>query len=196
MKLDYNLGAPPRINAYTLLNIMPTAHAVAARYIDPLQQAADTYLIYTAPRLAAWLAQLAHESGGLHYTQEVWGPTAAQQRYEGRQDLGNTHPGDGYRYRGRGLLQITGRANYARCSLGLYGDANVLLDEPQRLEQPLDACRSAAWYWHERNLNALADAEDYLAITRRINGGTNGWHDRLAYYQRARAALGMPRWEG
>lgn len=130
-----------------------------------------------------FLAQIAHESGGFIYTRELWGPTPQQARYEGRVDLGNTEPGDGKRFKGRGLIQITGRANYRDCGLGL----NLpLLDVPELLEGPLQATRSAGWFWQDRNLDAITDFE---RLTRRINGGVNGLADRYAYLGRAKQAL-------
>jgi putative chitinase len=125
---------------------------------------------------------------------EIWGPTPAQTRYEGRRDLGNVHPGDGYRYRGRGLIQTTGRANYAATTLGLRKVAPDAPDfelKPEALEAPRWAALSAAWFWASKGLNELADAGDYMRITRRINGGTNGYEDRLALWEQAKAALGV-----
>lgn len=128
-------------------------------------------------RLAHFLAQIAHESGGFRYMEEIWGPTAAQKRYEGRQDLGNTRPGDGFRYKGRGPLQLTGRANYrdygARLGLDLEGS-------PELAAPPGVGLLIALEYWKVRNLNILADSDDLIGITRRINGGLNGLDDRRA----------------
>ena len=111
---------------------------------------------------------------------------ASGQAYESRADLGNVRPGDGVRFRGRGLLQVTGRANYAACGKALGLD---LLAQPELLEQTVNACRSAGWFWQTRGLNALADAGDQLKVTRRINGGVNGLAERLALYQAARKVL-------
>ena len=96
--------------------------------------------------------------------------------------------GDGQRYRGRGLIQITGRNNYLRCSLALFGDER-LLRTPELLELPQWAAESAAWFWWVRELNALADRNEFEAITRKINGGLNGLADRLQLWERARAVL-------
>ncbi|MCG8990895.1 glycoside hydrolase family 19 protein [Laribacter hongkongensis] len=142
------------------------------------------YGITSPTRQRAFLAQIGHESGQLRYTREIWGPTPAQLRYEGRSDIGNIDPGDGRRFLGRGLIQITGRSNYRTCSQALYDD-DRLLTSPALLEQPEAACLSAAWFWYERGLNALADRGDFATITRRINGGLNGQVDRLALFQRA-----------
>lgn len=171
--------------------------ARAVAWCSPIAQACALFSIDNPVRLAAFLAQIGHESGRLVYVREIWGPTPAQRRYEGREDLGNTQPGDGKRYMGRGLIQTTGRDNYAATRDGLRA---VLPDEgvpdfeahPEQLEQPRWAALSAAWYWRSWALNALADRgdqESFILITRRINGGTNGLADRLALWKAARAAL-------
>ena len=136
--------------------------------------------------MAAFIAQVGHESGQLKYVKEIWGPTAAQARYEGRKDLGNTVAGDGSKYRGRGLIQITGRANYMACGEGLGLD---LIKQPELLEKPQHACMSAAWFWATEGLSKLADAGQFDKITQRINGGQNGAADRQALYARALKVL-------
>lgn len=156
-----------------------------AFFVDPLNAALDEFEVNTPKRQAAFLAQLAHESGSFRYVKEL----ASGEAYEGRKDLGNTEHGDGVRYKGRGLIQITGRANYAACSVALFGHPSRLLTEPELLEQPESACRSAAWFWHSRKLSDLADVDDFIRITKRINGGTNGLADRQAYWERAKLAL-------
>jgi putative chitinase len=167
-----------------LQKIMPYAGKRAGTYIEPLNLAMWEFGIDTPMRQAAFLAQIAHESGSLKYVREI----ASGEAYEGRRDLGNTEPGDGVRFRGRGLIQITGRTNYRACSLGLFGDER-LLDQPELLEETVSACRSAGWFWQTMNLNALADIGAFRPITRAINGGYNGYDDRLAYYERAKAVL-------
>lgn len=107
----------------------------------------------------------------------------------GRINLGNTQPGDGWKFRGRGLIQVTGRANYDACSWALYGE-DILLKEPEILAEPDGAVRSACWFWNTRKLNDLADAQDTRAVTRKINGGTNGLEDRLDRYARYLRILG------
>jgi len=144
--------------------------------------------VNTPARQAAFLAQVGHESGGFAYTREVWGPTPAQSHYEGRTDLGNTHAGDGYAYRGRGLIQITGRANYVACGDALGIDC---VTTPGLLEQPAFAAQSAAWYWDEHGLNELADVGNFDTITRRVNGGRNGEADRRRRWALAKQALGV-----
>lgn len=175
------------IYADQIRSIMPAAKARADQFEGPLNSAMAEYGIDTPARRAVFLAQVAHESGQLRYTREIWGPTPAQRGYERRADIGNIQPGDGARFKGRGLIQITGRANYAACgaALGL-----PLLDQPELLEQPDGACKSAAWFWQTHGLNELADAGAFIAITKRINGGTNGLAERWAFWQRARAELG------
>lgn len=140
-------------------------------------------------RLAQYLAQLMHESGAFRWDQEIWGPTAAQKRYDTRTDLGNTPEvdGDGHLFRGRGPMQITGRYNYRRfrdwCEEeGLLppdfeADPDAVLTDPWEGLGPI-------WYWTTRGLNRFADAGDAENITRRINGGLNGYADRLRYLTR------------
>jgi len=117
---------------------------------------------------------------------EIWGPTAVQLRCEGRADLGNTVAGDGSKYRGRGLIQIAGRANYAACGEALGID---LINHPELLEQPQYACLSAVWFWATKGLNTLADAGEFNIITRWIKGGLNGLADRLKLWAKAREVL-------
>ena len=165
--------------------IMPFAGQRAEIFLASLNATMDEFGIDTPARQAAFLAQVAHESGSLRYTREL----ASGAAYEGREDLGNTEPGDGPRYRGRGLLQVTGRDNYRRCSLALYSDTQHLLDHPEVLELPDPACRSAGWFWLAHHLNERADDGDFERITRIINGGTNGEAERLAFYERAQKVL-------
>jgi len=137
------------------------------------------------------------------YLRELWWPTPAQIRYERDFsaawppracidltqlpfDLGNALAGDDSRYRGHGLIQITGRTNYAACGRALGLD---LLRAPEMLEQTANTCRSAGWFWQPHGLNALADAGDQVAVTKRINGGTNGLADRLALFAVAQRVL-------
>ena len=174
------------ITAQQLLLILPNAGQVAGVFVPVLNTAMNRYQIVGTRRVAAFIAQIGHESGQLKYVKEIWGPTAAQARYEGRKDLGNTVVGDGSKYRGRGLIQITGRANYMACGEGLGLD---LIKQPELLEKPQHACMSAAWFWATRGLNALADAGQFERITRRINGGQNGAADRQALYALALKVL-------
>lgn len=170
--------------------IMPYAGKRAEVFLDPLNRAMAEFEINRPLRQAAFLAQVAHESGSLRYVREL----ASGEAYDtGRlaERLGNTpeDDDDGERYRGRGLIQITGTDNYRACSVALFGDGQHLLDHPELLEQPDLAARSAAWFWWSRKLNVYADVQDFRAITRKINGGYNGMDDRLAYYDRAKGVL-------
>jgi len=158
----------------------------AEAWAQPITEAMEEYEINTPKRQAAFLAQIGHESGRLKYVRELWGPTPAQSRYEGRADLGNTVPGDGFKYRGRGLIQTTGRENYLKTGMALGLD---LINQPELLEQPEHAANSAAWFWEAHGLNELADAGDFIRITRRINGGVNGLAERQALLQTATEAL-------
>jgi putative chitinase len=154
-----------------------------AVFLEALNDAMQEFGISeNVDRETAFLAQVAHESGGFRYVCEL----ASGDAYENRRDLGNTEPGDGPRFKGRGLIQITGRANYQNCGAALGLD---LVANPGLLESPGLACRSAGWFWSTRGLNELADKGDFLRITKRINGGTNGWPDRLAYFERAKEVL-------
>lgn len=164
--------------------------ARAAEFAGPLGSAMDAYEINTPVRQAMFLAQIAHESGELRYVREL-GSGAYLAKYDtGRlaERLGNTPAadGDGQKYRGRGLIQITGRANYETCGKALGLD---LIVHPEKLEETVYACLSATWYWRSRGLNAMADQDDFVGITKRINGGTNGLEERLAYLARAKKAI-------
>lgn len=180
-----------QVTAAQLLTIMPTARERVALFVDPLNAALDRWGIDTPLRTAHFLAQTAHESVEFRWLHELWGPTPAQMAYEGRGDLGNNQVGDGKRFLGRGLIQITGRANYATVSLALYSDGR-LLDTPELLEQREGACQSAGWFWNTRGINARADDDDLLRVTRAVNGGLNGLNYRSLYLGRAKQALGVP----
>lgn len=131
---------------------------------------------------AAFLAQIIHESGSFRYTKELADGLA----YEGRNDLGNINPGDGVRFKGRGLIQITGRANYRQISDALGID---FVSKPELLEQPTYAALSACWWWHSRNLNRFAVNGKFREITKIINGGYNGQADREKWYNLALKVL-------
>jgi len=151
-----------------------------------IDAAMEVFDINTTARQAAFLAQIGHESGGLRWLTELWGPTDAQKRYEGRKDLGNTEPGDGFKFRGRGLIQTTGRANYKATGTALSLD---LLNNPELLALPVNAAMSAGYFWESNGLNELADSGNFERVTRRINGGLNGLADRLALFAAAQTAL-------
>ena len=162
---------------------MPFAKARIPAFIEPLNAAMHEFHINSPIRQAAFIAQIAHESGELRYVEEI----ASGSAYEGRKDLGNTQPGDGMKYKGRGLIQITGRNNYLECGKALGVD---LVTQPELLETNDLACRSAAWFWASHGLNDLADKGDFERITKRINGGYNGLKERQAYYAKALLFLG------
>lgn len=174
------------ITEQQLLQILPNARSQAGVFVSALNTAMQNYQIVGPKRMTAFIAQIGHESGQLQYVREIWGPTDAQKKYEGREDLGNTLTGDGRKYCGRGLIQITGRANYAACGEALGLD---LVAHPELLELPQHAAMSAAWFWKQKGLNELADKDQFNTITRRINGGLNGLQDRLDIWSRARAVL-------
>jgi putative chitinase len=186
-------NAPAAGNALTVAQlraIMPNLKAdKAADYFPHLTAAMEEFEISAnVLREAAFLAQVAHESGEFRYMREIWGPTPtrAQKGYEGRADLGNTQPGDGKRFKGRGPIQITGRANYKKYGalLGL-----PLTDQPEMAETPAVAFRVAGAFWKTHGLNELADQQAFKRITKIINGGYNGLEDRTKYYNRAKQVL-------
>lgn len=158
----------------------------STEFLPHIEAAMAEFDINTPARQAAFLAQIGHESGGLHWLVEIWGPSIAQSHYEGRHDLGNVVEGDGFRYKGRGLIQTTGRANYQSTGDALGVD---LVSAPELLAEPELAARSAAFFWAQHGLNDLADAGDFERITRKINGGLTGEPDRLALYRAAQEAL-------
>jgi putative chitinase len=168
---------------------MPTARR--ALFLPALNQTMQVYTISNRLRAAAFLGQLAHESGEFRFMEELWGPTAQQMRYEPQSSLatrlGNTRPGDGKRYKGRGPIQITGHANYKR-----YGELLGLdvVSKPELVATPGVGLSAAGLFWRTNGLNALAELQDYREITRRINGGYNGWEERLRYYEVAKKVLG------
>lgn len=172
------------ITGAQLQSIMTFAKARIPAFIAPLNGAMHEFHINSPIRQAAFIAQIAHESGELRYVEEI----ASGIAYEYRKDLGNTQPGDGMKFKGRGLIQITGRNNYYECGKALGVD---LITNPELLETNDLACRSAAWFWASRGLNDLADRGDFERITKRINGGLNGYQERLVYHARAKTALGV-----
>jgi putative chitinase len=180
------------ITAQQLLQILPNAGQKAGVFVPALNAAMGKYGIVTRLRIAAFIAQIGHESGQLQWVRELGSDQYLSKYDTGNlaKRLGNTPEvdGDGQKYRGRGLIQITGRANYEVCSEALFSDAR-LLNTPELLEHPVYAAMSAAWFWHRAGLNTLADKGEFLTITKRINGGTNGLADREALYERALKVL-------
>lgn len=139
-------------------------------------------ILDTPLRLTHFMAQLAHESGGFRYMEEI----ASGAAYEGRANLGNVQPGDGKRYKGRGPLQLTGRANYREYGRALGIDFE---SHPEIVALPSVGLMVACRYWTEKKLNALADADHIEAITRRVNGGLNGLADRKGYLTKAKGLV-------
>lgn len=168
-----------------LKQCMPFASVTnIAKFVGPLTEAMDHFEINTPKRQAAFLAQLAHESGSLKYVREL----ASGENYEGRKDLGNTEPGDGVKFKGRGLIQITGRTNYERVGSALGYD---FINEPGKLELPGPATFSAGWFWFTHGLNEFADKDYFETITRRINGGLTNLDDRMKHWKNCKQALGI-----
>ena len=186
--------APTLITLDQLRRGMGISRETADRWDDFLNEAMSLYGINTKPRIAAFLAQVGHESARLKYTSELWGPTATQRRYEGRRDLGNIYKGDGSRFRGHGLIQTTGRFNHRRVTQRLRARFPTLgvpdfEAEPTKLTLPRWAALSAADYWDMKNLNQVADAGRFKAITKAINGGYNGLEDREKLWKQFRQVL-------
>lgn len=214
-----------------MLQLFPKSAAFVDVYMPFVQAMTRQRLINTPKRMAAFLAQVGHESAGfsvlvenLNYSADglaaTWGSRFAQKNsagqyltvmdggrarrlsnsdaqklhrrpeaianrvYSDRLGNGSEASGDGWRYRGRGLIQVTGKSNYQQCSLGLFGD-DRLLAAPQQLQEWPWAVESAGWYWNSRNVNALADGDDFEHVTKAINGGLNGQPHRLALYRQA-----------
>lgn len=180
------------MDAETLAACTGATMTRASSWTLPITSAMSQYQIDSPARQAAFLAQIGHESGGMNWTTELWGPTDAQKLYEPPSakatELGNTQSGDGYLFRGRGLIQITGRANY-----NAVGDALCLncTANPALLASPEWAALSAAWWWQTHGLNELADAGNFQQITRVINGGLTGEADREHLWAAAKQALGV-----
>lgn len=163
--------------------IAPEASSSRVATLTPfLNRTMVEYEINTPLRQAHFLAQLAHESDRFNALEEY----ASGEAYEWNSDLGNVQSGDGVRFKGRGLIQITGRTNYRDCGSDLGVD---LIANPKRLAEPDLACRSAGWYWSTRKLNPDADRDDVRTITRVINGGSNGMSDRVQLLQAAKRVL-------
>ena len=198
------------ITSQQLLQILPNAGPVAGVFAPVLNTAMNRYQIVGAKRIAAFIAQVGHESSqltrlveNLNYSADALRKTwpsrfsvelaadvarkpeqIANIAYGNR--MGNTAPGDGWRYRGRGLTQITGKNNYRACGEALGLD---LIAHPELLEKPQHACMSAAWFWATNGLNTLADAGTFEAITQGVNGGQNGAADRQTLYAKALKVL-------
>jgi len=181
-------GMPGEFVPGKLQGIMIKANSqLIDAYFAPLVGLMAQHDINTPLRMAHFFGQIGHESGMLRYTTEF----ASGAAYEGRAGLGNTQQGDGVRFKGRGLIQITGRANYEA-----FGKSRGIdyTQDPNRLlmaSDPTTAGAVSCWFWSRRKLNALADADDLIGISKRVNGGANGLSERGAIVNRAKFFLGV-----
>lgn len=190
--------------------LVPKAIGGPDAWYEALVEALPQYNINTVERVAAFIAQCAHESGGFSVLEEnlnykaatlskLWPqrfPPGVAEQYAGRPEMianktyggrmgnGPEESGEGYKFRGRGILQLTGKDNYKACSQTLFQD-NTLLDDPDLLLDPYYAIHSACWFWNKNKLNQFADAGDLTTLTKRINGGTIGLEDRIHHYNHA-----------
>jgi len=163
-------------------------------FVASFNQWAESFGITSKQRVVHYLAQVFRETGELKYCEEI----ASGQQYEGRKDLGNTHNGDGRRYKGRGYLQLTGRANYTLFNAFDLCTEDVVKSPEKVAEFPLNQIASM-WFWQNNKLNELADQDDggligsdiVRRITRKVNGGTNGLAQRLFYYRRFKKEFGL-----
>jgi putative chitinase len=194
--------------------LIPNAAYGVDTWYNELNEMLPIFEITTVGRVAAFIAQTAHESGGyralvenLNYSKDalpkVWPrhfgadvnldnyhrkPEAiANRAYRNRMGNGDEASGDGWRYRGRGLIQLTGKDNYTR--FGQYAEISAE-DAASYLETPRGAVHSACWFWYANDLNTFADANDFIGMTKRINGGTIGLDDRVKHYKHACEVLG------
>ena len=174
-----------------LNSIFPTGAKTGrnAKVLDSLNAEMSKRGITTVNRIAGFLSQVGVESEEFLYTKELGGNAYFAKYDSGTpigKRLGNTQPGDGAKYKGRGFIQVTGRSNYTQCGKDLGLD---LVNNPQILEQMDKAVLSAGWYWNLRNINAACDADDIVRITKLVNGGTNHLDRRTAYYKKAKQVL-------
>lgn len=183
----------PGPNTYAALFAFMGAKDTAAQFGQAAAKYFPEFGITTPLRIAHFLAQATAETGGFRYLKEIWGPTDAQKGYEGRGDLGNTITGDGFRFRGRGIFQITGRDNYERYTKRLNLDVAC---NPDLCCEPDIALHIACLYWTDHRLNDYADADNILGTSNGINRGNpasikepNGYADRKAALRKAKAVL-------
>lgn len=178
------------IDAETMREVAPRFSGELAERQDAILRAVgpelaptlEAYRIDTRLRIAHFLAQTCHETAGFRTTEEF----ASGEAYEGRADLGNSQPGDGRRYKGRGLLQLTGRFNYRK-----YGQALglELENQPELAAEPVVSLKIACEYWKQKDINPLCDVDDVVGVTKKVNGGKNGLADRATLTGKAKAAL-------
>lgn len=180
-----------KITRQQFLAIVPNCDKSAAilHYINAW---ADTFEINTPLRMAHFLARCCHETGGFKYMRELGKEKYFKKYEEGKlgKMLGNTQKGDGYKYRGRGFLMMTGRSNYKAYQTSGFCKGDIM-SQPELLETPNGGTKSGMWYWWKHGLNALADKDDVLAVTKKINGGTNGLEDTKKWLVKCKKALGV-----
>lgn len=186
-------GLEPGYVKEKLAIVMPQANSASIdKYYEPLLAAMPKYGITTSLQIAHFLAQLAHESGSFLYPEEL----ASGAAYEGRKDLGNTEPGDGKRFKGRGLIQLTGRANYTKYQ-AYNKAANIdFLAHPESIARdPVYSVDAACWFWFDRRIGPMADRDDVKAVTKAINGLADGPNthlkSRIDFLFRAKALIGL-----
>ncbi len=175
---DFILMVAPRFSGNKGASQARIVGALSAVFAPTL----NDYQINTKLRIAHFMGQVTHECAGFCTTEEF----ASGAAYEGRRDLGNIHAGDGKRYKGRGLIQLTGRANYREIGAKL---ALPLEDNPELAADPATSLRIACEYWKQHNINAIADRDDLIKVTRSVNGGLNGLEERSSYVRKAKMAL-------
>ena len=177
------------ITLQQLRTAMPQASlANCQKFLKPINDTMRKYCIDSPLRQAHFLCQIAWESGQLKYTEEI----ASGAKYEGRKDLGNTQNGDGQRYKGRGLIQITGRANYKKYGIFIGKDMEDMKQQNWLLlKEPTLAADSAGWFWFMKGLNKRADRDEHTNITKIINGSTTTAPKRLPYLRNAKIAVGL-----
>lgn len=182
------MGKIKEITRKQFLKIMPNAESRVDKYLPYFNELAEKFGIDTRLRWAHFLAQIAHESGELIYTHEL-GKDSYFGKYENGElgkMLGNTHKGDGAKYKGRGFIQLTGRSNYSKYQSYCM---QPVLEKPELLEEPELCVDVSMWFWETHGLNELADADKVVRITKKINGGTNGLASRKKFLARALKAL-------
>ena len=171
--------------------IMPNAPSSRiSEFVASFNKWCSTFGISSPWRASHYIAQVAHETGELRYMEEL----SSGAQYEGRKDLGNIHPGDGVRYKGRGYLQTTGRSNYQRYASSKYCNGD-LMSHPEWLSRSPGNQKSSMFFWMVNGLNELSDFDDVKSVTKRVNGGYNGLESRMYYTRRAKSVFNIKREE-
>ena len=180
------------LTAARLGEIAQRPASAVEKFVGPLQETFEKYQINTPLRKQHFLSQILHESGRFRWLEEIWGPTAQQKKYDPAsgsslsRTLGNTEPGDGYRFRGRGAIQLTGRDNYRAFNKAVEEDVIQNPDLVSRLPLAMDA---AGWYWAKNDLEYWADRDNVERVTKLINGGYRGLADRKRLLARAKRVI-------